>query len=55
MTKETIQTLLLSKQGQAIRDIIKDMSAKDRAEVKGVAIAQAVQKKKYKKVNGVWK
>jgi hypothetical protein len=31
------------------------MDDKDKADVKGGAIAQAVLKKKYKKINGVWK
>lgn len=55
MKKEEIQTLLLSKKQQPLHKVIKDLSGKDKADVKGVVIAQAVQKKKYKKVKGVWK
>ena len=41
--------------GKAIRDAIKDLDAKEKASIKGYAIAKLVKKRKYKLVNGVWK
>lgn len=37
-----------------IKDALLEVSGKDRWSLKGYAIARAVKKKKYKKVNGAW-
>jgi predicted transcriptional regulator len=38
-----------------MRELLLNKTAKEKANIKGKEIAKVVKKKKFKKVNGVWK